>query len=159
MSVVRTEIAISAPIERVFDLNRSVDLHTDSTGASGERAVDGVITGLLKAGDSVTFEATHFWVRQRLTSRVSKLDRPAHFQDVLVKGAFKSFEHDHHFTEVGGQTIIKEVFNYRSPLGPLGALVNAVFLDRYMKRFLQQRLQIIKDVAESADWRKYLPAP
>ena len=159
MSIVRTQIEIAAPIERVFDLNLSVDLHVDSARSSGERVVGGVMSGVLKQGDTVTFEATHLGIRQRLTSRVTRLERPSYFRDEMVRGAFRAFAHDHHFEEQDGITTVTDVFDYRSPLGPLGRLANALFLDAHMARFLEQRLQVIKEVAESEEWQKYLNPP
>jgi len=58
MPIIETQILVKAPIERVFDLNRSVDLHTDSTYETSERAVAGVTKGLLSttgARDSPLF--------------------------------------------------------------------------------------------------------
>jgi hypothetical protein len=73
MPVIDLELFVHAPAERVFDLSRSVDVHVASTSRTGERAVAGVTTGLLVLGDVVTWEATHFGVRQRLTSQIVAL--------------------------------------------------------------------------------------
>ena len=96
--VIKTEIG--APRETVFDLARSIDLHVDSTSATNERAIAGRTTGLIQLGDTVTFEATHFYIRQRLTVRIEKLDRPVHFRDSMVSGAFSRFDHDHNFADI-----------------------------------------------------------
>jgi len=42
--------SIAAPIERCFDLARSIDLHMASTNWSGERAIAGVTSGFIGAG-------------------------------------------------------------------------------------------------------------
>ena len=47
MSVIRLRTLIDAPRERVFDLARSIEFHQDSTEGTGERAVDGVVSGLI----------------------------------------------------------------------------------------------------------------
>lgn len=156
MPIIQTEIVIHAPIERVFDLNRSVDLHADSTQQTSERAVAGVMAGLLSIDDEVTWEATHFGVRQRLTSRIVEFSRPLHFRDSMVSGAFRRFDHDHDFTVVDDGTFVKDRFDFESPMGLLGRLADALVLTTYMRRFLVKRLQVVKAVAESDDWRKYL---
>ncbi len=89
MPVIEQSTVIRAPIERVFDLARSIDAHQDSTGGTEERAVAGVTRGLIGMDDEVTWEARHFGVRQRLTVRVTAFDRPKHFQDIMISGAFK----------------------------------------------------------------------
>ena len=52
--------SIAAPIERCFDLARSIDLHMASTDWSGERAVAGVTSGLIGPGQEVTWRGRHF---------------------------------------------------------------------------------------------------
>lgn len=49
--MVRLELlsAMAAPIERVFDLARSVDLHLASTKGPREHAIAGVTSGLVGA--------------------------------------------------------------------------------------------------------------
>jgi ligand-binding SRPBCC domain-containing protein len=149
---------IAAPTERCFDLSRSIDLHQHSLGASGERAVAGVTAGLIGMGESVTWEARHFGVRQRLTSRITAFERPRHFRDAMVSGAFRRFDHDHWFEPDGaGGTVVRDVFDYEAPLGVLGRIAEAALLTRYMRRLLAERNAVVKRVAESDEWRRYLP--
>ena len=95
MPTIKLEIEVAAPIEIVFDLARSIDLHEKSTSQTDEAAVEGRTTGLIELGETVTWEATHFFIRQRLTARIVKFERPKHFRDVMVSGAFLRFDHDH----------------------------------------------------------------
>ncbi len=149
---------VAAPVERCFDLSRSIDLHQHSFAASGERAVGGVISGLIGLGERVTWEATHFGIEQRLTSEITAFDRPRHFRDSMVRGAFARFDHDHWFEPDGaGGTRIRDRFDYDAPLGPLGVLADLLFLERYMRRLLAGRNAVVKAVAESDDWRRFLP--
>ena len=97
MPVLELTTLVAAPVERVFDLSRSIDLHTASTAATGERAVAGVTSGLIGPGEEVTWRARHFGVWQSLTSRIVIFDRPRHFRDSMVRGAFRRFDHDHRF--------------------------------------------------------------
>jgi len=149
---------IQAPIERCFDLARSIDFHVQSMSHSGEKAVGGATTGLIGLGQEVTWRARHVGHWQTLTSRISGFDRPHHFQDCMVKGAFKSFIHDHNFRSDGHSTIMDDVFVFESPYGFLGRLANVLFLSRYMMRLLAERAQRLKLAAESDEWRKYLSA-
>lgn len=146
----RFEIAllITAPIERCFDLARDVDAHIATTLGTEERVVAGRMSGLFELNDEVTWEAVHFGVRQRLTSRITKFDRPHHFRDSMVRGAFKRFDHDHYFKETRGGTHCRDVFDYDAPLGPLGWVAERGFLTRYMQNFLAVRLRMLKDMAE-----------
>ncbi|GAB1490008.1 hypothetical protein MASR2M8_24650 [Opitutaceae bacterium] len=158
MPVIHLTTVIAAPRERVFDLARSIDAHVASTGDTGERAVAGVTSGLIGAGQDVTWEARHLGVRQRLRVKITACERPERFQDAMLQGAFAMMRHDHTFTERDGQTVMIDRFEFRSPLGPLGWLIDRVFLTGYMKRFLEQRNAILKRLAESEEWKRYLPS-
>src|SRR3954471_6942438 len=136
MPVIELSTVIRAPRERVFDLARSIDAHQNSTGGTEERAVAGVTKGLIGMDGEVTWEARHFGVRQRLTVRVTALDRPKHFQDVMISGKFKSMVHDHEFAEHPEGTLMSDRFEFKSPLGVLGKIVDWLFLTSYMRRFI-----------------------
>jgi ligand-binding SRPBCC domain-containing protein len=150
MPRIETGMVISAPIERVFDLSRSIDVHQKSQSAHQETAIAGKTSGLIEQGEDVTWEAVHFGVRQRLTSRIVSMTRPTHFRDCMVAGAFRRFDHDHFFDEIPlGGTLVRDVFDYEAPLGVLGRLADRLFLERYMRGLLEARNQVIKRLAET----------
>jgi ligand-binding SRPBCC domain-containing protein len=153
MPVIKLVTTINAPAERCFDLARSIDLHIISTSKTNEKAIAGRLTGLAQQGDIITWQATHFGINQKLTVRIELLDRPIYFKDVMVKGAFKSFSHEHFFEENKGHTTMTDMFQFESPLGILGSLFNQLLLTKYMKNFLAQRNAVIKEYAESEQWR------
>jgi ligand-binding SRPBCC domain-containing protein len=156
MPVIEITTRIHASAERCFDLSRSIDMHMRSTTRTGERAIGGVTAGLIGLGEEVTWSARHFGIRQELTSRITAYDRPRYFRDSMVRGAFKRFDHDHYFERDGDWTIMRDVFNFTPPLGILGGIANTLFLTRYMRRFLDERNRVIKEVAESEEWRRYV---
>src|SRR5215470_15502867 len=90
---------IHAPAERCFDLARSVEVHLAGNIHYGEAAVAlaGVTSGLVGLGQRVTWRARHFGIRWNLTSEITALDRPFHFQDVMIRGPFRLMKHDHFF--------------------------------------------------------------
>jgi len=45
---------IAAPVERCFDLARSIDLHMASTDRTGEQAIAGITSGLIGLEQEVT---------------------------------------------------------------------------------------------------------
>ena len=156
MPIIKIEMKIDAPIQRVFDLARCIDLHTVSMSNSKEKAVAGKTKGLINKDETVTWEAIHFGIKQKLTSKITIFERPHRFRDSMVKGTFKRFDHDHFFETKNSQTIMKDVFDYDSPLGFLGNIADALFLENYMTELLESRSALIKTVAESDDWRKYI---
>jgi ligand-binding SRPBCC domain-containing protein len=156
MPIIELTTAIAAPIERVFDLARSIDLHRNSTSRTGERAVAGVTSGLIGLGQEVTWRARHFGIWQSLTVRVTAFERPTHFADVMLRGAFRRMEHHHYFEPSSSGTTMRDVFTYESPVGILGRIADFFFLERYMRLFLIERNRVIKATAESDAWSQYL---
>ncbi len=148
MPTIRLKTLIHAPIDRCFDLSLDIDIHRQSTSKTRERAIAGVMTGQMKLGDTVTWEAVHFGVKQRLTSKITRYERPFMFEDSMVQGAFHSFTHVHRFHPSSNGTLMTDVFKYKSPLGPLGVVADKLFLERYMRQFLRERALFIKQVAE-----------
>ena len=148
MTTVEIVTRIAAPIELCFDLARDVDAHLRTSARTRERAVAGKTSGLLELGDVVTFEAVHFGVRQRLTSKIVEVDRPRCFVDEMVKGAFKSLRHLHEFSTEGAVTVMRDTLLWRSPFGLLGVFADKVFLKKYMRDFLTNKQQALKAYAE-----------
>lgn len=156
MPVIRIETKINAPIERVFDLARSIDLHTKSASESNEEAIGGRTSGLINLGETVTWRAKHLGVRQTLTSKITIFERPFHFRDSMQRGIFKRIDHDHFFEEIDGGTLMRDVFDYDAPFWFLGKLADILFLEKYMTNFLIERNRLIKEIAESEKWREYV---
>lgn len=137
------------PLERCFDLARDVDVHCKTTQWTKERVVAGVSSGLLGMGDTLTFEAVHFGVRQRLTARITEFHRPTLFVDEAEKSAFASLRHIHTFTSANGGTLMRDIIEFTSPMGVIGMIADRLFLIIYMRRFLEKRNAALKSLAEA----------
>ncbi|SDW54299.1 SRPBCC family protein [Paenibacillus sp. CF384] len=149
MVTVETEVLIDAPIEVCFDLARDIDVHTRTVWKhTKEKAVAGVTSGPISLNETVTFEATHFFVRQRLTSKITEFRAPYFFVDETQRGAFKYLRHEHVFETVEGKTRMVDRLTFAAPLGLLGWAVERLVLKRYMQRFLEDRNVQVKCIAE-----------
>ena len=103
---------------------------------------------LLGPGDVVTWEARHLGVRQRLTSKIIQYDAPRCFEDEQIAGPFASFWHRHEFTGRDDTTVMSDLVRYRAPFGPIGWLVERIYLDRYLRGFLERRAAHLRALAE-----------
>jgi ligand-binding SRPBCC domain-containing protein len=156
MTRIERSTRIAAPIDRCFDLSRSIDLQLASTQGTRERAIAGVTSGLIGAGQTVTWEIRILGVRVRHTSVISQFEPPHYFQDRMVAGALKSYCHDHHFEVADGGTLMRDVMVFEAPFGLLGRAAEWLALDRFMQGLLDQRNDFIRAVAELEEWREYL---
>jgi ligand-binding SRPBCC domain-containing protein len=152
MPLIHLTTFIAAPIERVFDLNRSINLHQISTVSTNEKAIDGVMTGLINKDETVTWQAKHLFKTRLFTSKITEMKRPDFFIDEMIKGDFKSFQHEHHFKAAANGTIMIDLLNFETPYGIFGKTANTFFLRSYMEKFLRKRNEVIKEYAESQKW-------
>ncbi|MGH2482744.1 MAG: SRPBCC family protein [Ktedonobacteraceae bacterium] len=148
MPTIRLETFIAASPERCFDLSLNVDAHANSIAHTHERPVAGVTSGMMTLGDTVTWEAVHFGIKQHLTSKITAYERPHRFTDEMVRGIFQEIIHIHEFTPQSSGTLMVDVFTFRAPLGILGRVAEALFLTHYMKKLLLTRNSYLKQAAE-----------
>ena len=153
MPIIHLETIIKSDIRVCFDLSRSIDLHKMSMSVSREKAIAGTTSGLIGLNESVTWEAIHFGITQQLTSRITAFTYPKHFRDEQIRGPFKSMIHDHTFEQDGEYVMMKDDFNFESPLGLIGKVANLI-LTPYLTKLLTIRNSVIKKYAESGEWEQ-----
>jgi ligand-binding SRPBCC domain-containing protein len=147
---------IAAPIERVFNLSRSITLHKISTAHTNEKAIAGITSGLINKDETVTWQAKHLFKTRQHTSKITAMQSPDSFTDEMIKGDFKNFKHQHHFKQIENGTIMIDIIDFESPYGSLGKFFNAVYLKKYVEKFLIKRNDIIKHYAETEKWKVIL---
>lgn len=139
--------------ERLFDLSLSIDEHLGSMADSGEQAIDGVTSGQIDLGETVTWRARHFGIWFTMTSQITEHDRPRRFVDEQITGPFRSFRHVHDFssevhgsagaglTTIGGTapraSTMTDTITVTSPL--FGRLAERLILVPYLRRLIRQR--------------------
>lgn len=124
-------------------------LHAESAEGTGERIVESPESGMLELGDEVEFEGRHFGIALRLRSKIIEYDRPARFVDEMQRGPFARLRHTHEFFEEPGGTLMVDTFDFASPLGPLGAIADRLFVTRHFRRFAIERNLFLKRKLES----------
>jgi ligand-binding SRPBCC domain-containing protein len=156
METIRLMTWIDAPVERCFQLSASIDLHVVSTASTGEKAVDGVTSGFIGEGQTVTWQGRHFGLRLRHTSRIDGWRPYSYFRDVMIQGVFARFEHEHFFAAMDDGTRMQDELRFSAPWGLLGRLATKLFVRRHLMALLRGRNAAIKRVAESEEWHTYL---
>jgi ligand-binding SRPBCC domain-containing protein len=165
MEIIRLGTWIDAPVERCFLLSLSVDLHVASARSTRKDASTEAVTGTVGEGDTLTFKGQHFGMRGRHTTLIEKLRPHAYYRDVMISGPFQHFEHDHHFATMDDGTRMRDEIRFSAGSGLFSRLATRMFLRKRLKAFLIERNAMIKRLAESEDWHKYLgrgidsPAP
>lgn len=156
MPVIQKTTFIKAPVEIVFDLSGSIDLHKISTKHTNEEAIAGVTKGLINVKETVTWQADHLFKKRKFTSIISEMTIPQHFCDEMTRGDFVFFKHDHYFDAMNGGTIMSDIIKFKSPYNIIGSIFNKLFLTGYLKDLAIKRNECIKLYAESGDWKTIL---
>jgi len=147
---------INAPIERCFDLSTSIDLHKISASKSKEQAINGITSGLIKLNETVTWKAKHFGFWHKMKVEITEYEKPNYFVDEMIEGAFKSMKHRHEFKQTKNETEMTDIFEFSSPFGFLGKIVDNFVLRNYMSKFIKERNCVIKEFAETSKWKQVL---
>jgi len=153
MPTIHLTTFIAAPVERVFDLSRSIDVHKKSLAHTNEQAVAGTTSGLIQQDETVTWKAKHLGKVRVMKVKISSMMAPQSFTDELVNGDFKEMKHEHHFKPIKNGTLMIDLFSFESPYGSLGKMANYIFLKRYLRKLLERRNRAIKEYAETDKWK------
>ena len=152
MALIELETIIRAPPALCYSLKLNVQAHVESTRQTGERIVAGRTEGCLMLGETITWEARHFGLRQRLTVQLTAAEPPYFFRDEMLRGAFRTMSHSHYFEPLdgGAATRMRDAFAFASPGGIIGRWFDHYFLRNYMSQLLQKRNAFLKQQAEVA---------
>lgn len=155
MFTLRDSILIHAPIERCFALSTHLAIVESELGM---RPVAGRTSGLVTAGDTIRWEGKQLGFRNfHVSLIVPETWNPPHFfQDRMLAGRFRFFEHDHHFTETPQGTQLTDEVRFTMPLGPAGWIVGRTILIPHIRGLMHRRFHRLKRLAESDAWRDYL---
>jgi ligand-binding SRPBCC domain-containing protein len=156
MPTIHVTTLIHAPMDRVFDLSRSITLHKRSMLHLQEEAIKGRTNGLIELDETVTWRAKHLGKIRQLTTRITEMRHKDYFCDEMVEGDFTFMKHEHHFKQIENGTVAIDIFEFGTPYGKLGKLLERFYLQRYLTRLLQLRNSFIKEYAESEKWRVIL---
>jgi ligand-binding SRPBCC domain-containing protein len=148
---------VKAPRDRVFDLARSIDLHLSGFEVGHHYAIGGVTHGLIGAGEQVQWRGKAFGIWWKHRSEIVVFDRPRHFRDTMIRGAFKKYNHDHYFETQGNGTEMKDVVEFEAPAGAIGRLLDRMLIYQYLYQLIVQRSESIRGAAESDLWKKFIP--
>ena len=148
MTTIHLITQIKAPKHVVFDVSRNIDIHLQTAQKTQEKAIAGRTSGLIEFNETVTWRGKHFGVYLTHKSRMTAMDLYDYFVDEMEEGHFKSFKHEHFFTEKNGGTEMVDFIQYETPYGFFGKLFNRFFLENHLRNFILERNRILKAHAE-----------
>lgn len=76
-------------------------------------------------------------------SVIKDVNAPYEFVDIQISGPYRYWHHKHHFQEVTGGVLMKDVINYELPLEWFAPWLNNLIVSRQLKQIFDYRHQTI----------------
>jgi ligand-binding SRPBCC domain-containing protein len=147
---------INAPIERVFNLSRSLALSKMAIKGGTEQLLSSSSANMLGAGETITLRAKHLGKTREITARVTDFTLPDGYAEEQIKGDLKSYRHEYHFKKVDNGTIMIDLVEYEGPRDVAGSLAGKFFLKSYFEENIKKKNELIRQYAESEKWKAVL---
>ncbi len=150
MTVIELITVIAAPIEACFELSLSIDLELKAARKHHIRAVSGVTSGIIGPGQQVVWTTRQFGITVSHMSEITGFQRPHFFRDSMVRGIFKSFQHDHFFQTLGPhRTEMRDRLSFSMPFWLMGTISERLVMRSRLLHLLELRNNMIKETAQS----------
>lgn len=149
MTTINLSTKIKTYKQVIFDLSRNIDIHKLSTAKSNETAIDGITSGLINKGETVTWRGKHFGFYLTHKSIISAMNLYDYFVDEMVEGKFKSFKHEHSFIDGNGFVLMIDKIQYQTPYGIFGKLFDVLILKKHLTNFITERNKVLKELSEN----------
>ncbi len=148
MTKIELTTFIKGQASDAFELSLNIDFHMESVKNTNEKAISGVTSGQISLGQSVTFRGKHFGLFLTHTSKIVQMVKNQSFTDVMTKGHFTYFVHQHLFEQNDGIVKMTDILKYKVPYGFLGKILDSLFIKSHIHNFLEERNQQIKNHLE-----------
>jgi ligand-binding SRPBCC domain-containing protein len=146
-------IHVNAPIDRCFLLSTNIDLVAKTLKM---KPLSGRMSGLIGMDEAILWSGWKFGLPHMHKSKITAYERPVHFQDTMLRGRFRFYQHDHFFSEIGGYTLLRDKVRFSLPLGFAGVLVAKHVIVPHIAELIRKRFFLLKVLAEGDGWKEYL---
>lgn len=97
-------------------------------------------------GQIIQYNVTPFpMIKMGWVTEITHVEDRKMFVDEQRFGPYAFWHHQHIFEEVENGTLMTDILHYRVPLGVVGKLINALFIERKVKGIFEYRFQVLKN--------------
>lgn len=79
-------------------------------------------------------------------TEITHVEKPNYFVDEQRFGPYSFWHHKHFLQTIPGGVLMKDIIDYKSPLGPLGDLINTVLIKRQLKSIFDFRYKKLEEI-------------
>ncbi len=139
------EQLIPAPPEAVWKyFSRADNLQAITPEYINFRVTSGALPDEIYPGMIITYKVSPvlgiplFWMTEITHVVPGRL-----FVDEQRRGPFSMWHHEHHFEARDGGTHMRDIVHYQVPLGPLGEIARAMFVEKQVESIFSHRFEVI----------------
>lgn len=88
-------------------------------------------------------------IKVRWIAEHTRYEAPHLFEDVQIKGPFRSWRHRHIITKHPEGAMLRDEIDYEPPLGPLGKLVAPWLVEPRLRKLFEYRHQVTRQASEA----------
>jgi hypothetical protein len=147
---------IAAPSDTLYDLSRHILLQKKAMEKIGARQLRGISSGLLSGNDAILWGLRVLNKDFLFTLKITELNPGIFIQEEMSQGALESFKHLRHFKKIQNGTLVIDEVYYSLPKTFWAPWVDRFFLNGKLNELLKERNKILKEYAESNQWRALL---
>jgi ligand-binding SRPBCC domain-containing protein len=100
-----------------------------------------IVSKNVEMGKGAQFDYVIKWLGlpMKWRSLITQYDPPHSFADEQLIGPYKTWHHEHTFAEASNGIIVGDHLQYSLPMGPLGAIAQAVMVKRQLESVFSYR--------------------
>lgn len=98
------------------------------------------------AGQIIQYNITPFpWVKMGWVTEITQVEDNRYFIDEQRFGPYAFWHHQHIFEKKNGGVLMTDILHYRVPLGIVGKLVNALFIQHKVGAIFDHRFKVLEN--------------
>lgn len=147
MQRISAETWINASLEECWDFFSNPNNLLKLTPADMKMQVKTEIPAKMYAGMIISYKvAPLFGIPLSWTSRINQVKEGHYFTDDMIEGPFAIWHHQHFFEEQDGGTLVKDIVDYKAPLGIIGQLFEPILVKPRVKAIFAHREKVIREI-------------
>jgi len=141
--VLETSTRLDAPLEEVFSFfSRPENLGFITPSGMQFRITE--LPDRVEEGSEIAYRLRVAAVPLSWRTRIDAFDPLKRFVDSQSEGPYASWWHEHTFRTEGGHTLMDDRVFYAPPLGPVGRLANALFVESQLEDVFGYRSSVMR---------------
>jgi ligand-binding SRPBCC domain-containing protein len=98
-------------------------------------------------------------IKVRWVAEHTRYEPPHMFEDIQIKGPFRSWRHQHVIDEQPEGTLLRDEIDYEPPFGALGRAIAPLLIERRLTRLFDYRHRATREWAEGPSPKSDVQSP